>query len=86
MDLQSGKRYLLLVILGIAFSGCLIYSLFSVQFDVMGTGKKEYDVLKYSLTDSIARDTNGELYITTATTDIGDAGEGIAGEKKPCPT
>lgn len=80
------RRLFLLVTLGLVFSGSLVYSILSVRFDVMGTTQTEFDVLRYSLTDSVARDTNGTLYITTATQDIGAAGDGAAGEKKPCPT
>jgi len=86
MAFTSRKRLILLVILGVMFGGSLVYSIISVRFAVMGTEKNEFEVLRYSLTDSIARDINGNLYITTATTDIGAAGAGVAGEKKPCPT
>ena len=88
MKNTSAVRFLLVGI-GIAvFAGLLVFSALKVKFPVAGAERSEFDVIEYSLTDSIKRAKDGSLTFTVASTKSDPEGKSdpAKNDPKPCPT
>lgn len=67
------------------FCGLVLYSVFQVRFPVKGGERNEFEVIEYSLTDSIQRGQDGVFTLTSAQRSPGK-GETDKTQPEPCPT
>jgi hypothetical protein len=82
---RKSPRFLLIAAGILLFSGLILYSLLQVRFPVKGGEKSEFDVIEYSLTDSIKRGQDGVFAVTSAQKSPGK-GQTDKTQPKPCPT
>ncbi len=85
MKNQSRLRFLLMSGAILLFSGLLVFSIFKVRFSVQGAEKNEFNVIQYSLTDSIER-RQGDTFTLTLLDKPSGKGESGKTQPKPCPT
>jgi hypothetical protein len=82
---RKSRRFVLIAATVLLFSGLVLYSVLQVRFPVKGGEKSEFDVIEYSLTDSIQRGQDGVFTLTSAQ-ETGGKGEPDGAQPKPCPT
>ena len=83
MKEKSGLRLLLICGAALLFSGLLVFSTITVRYSVEGTEKDEFEVLQYSLTESIKRGQGGDFTFTSTSLKEGEPKTTLPG---PCDT
>jgi len=67
----------------VLFSFLVAFSAFKVRYQVQGAQKNEFNVIEYTLTDSIKRGKGRNFTLTSVSTSKGEPGKI---QPKPCPT
>jgi hypothetical protein len=85
MKRKNGLRLPLIVAAALLFCGLLIFSAFRVRFPTESGEKNEFNVIEYSLTDSIKRGQDGVFTVTSLEKPTGKGGPAKT-QPEPCPT
>jgi len=85
MRRKETVRFSLILAVALLFAGLLVFSAFNVRYSVQGGERTEFDVIEYSLTDSIKRAQNGRFIVTAVSADGKKEGPSDA-QPQPCPT
>lgn len=88
MKTKNTSRFLVAFAGALLFSGLLVFSILRVRYDVQGAEKSEFNVIEYTLTDSIKRAEDDGFVFTSVSGDESTTGTGepAKGTPEPCPT
>jgi hypothetical protein len=88
MKTKNTSRFLVAFAGALLFSGLLVFSILRVRYDVQGAEKSEFNVIEYTLTDSIKRAEDGGFVVTSLSKEETASGQGEPGKgtPEPCPT
>jgi hypothetical protein len=86
--MRRTSRFSLILSAALLFSGLLVFSILRVRYDVQGAEKSEFNIIEYTLTDSIKRGQEGGFVFTSVSGDQDATGKGEPAKAtpEPCPT